>query len=37
MMPEFWLSLQSDYDLEAESEAATEIEPSSGAIVVRSV
>ena len=37
MTPEFWLSLQSDYDLEAESEAATEVEPIPEAVVVRAV
>ena len=37
MTPEFWLSLQSDYDLEAEGETAAEIEPIPEAVVVRSV
>ena len=37
MTPEFWLSLQSDYDLEAESEAGTKIEPIPQATVVRAV
>ncbi|MCY4651648.1 MAG: HigA family addiction module antitoxin [Dehalococcoidia bacterium] len=31
MTPEFWFSLQLDYDLEAASEEATEIEPILGA------
>ena len=37
MTPEFWLSLQSDYDLEAESEAASEVEPIPEAMIVRAV
>ena len=37
MTPEFWLSLQSDYDLEEESETATDIEPIPVAVSVRAV
>ena len=33
MTPEFWLSLQSDYDLETASEVATEVEPVSEAVL----
>ena len=33
MTPEFWLSLQTDYDLEAASEAATEVEPIPEAVI----
>ena len=32
MTPEFWLSLQSDYDLEMASEAADEVEPIPEAV-----
>lgn len=34
MTPEFWLSLQSDYDLEAASEAVSEIETIPEAVIV---
>lgn len=34
MTPEFWLSLQSDYDLEVAGEAADEVEPVSEAVIV---
>ena len=37
MTPEFWLSLQSDYDLEVESETAREIKPIPEAVAVRAV
>ena len=33
MTPEFWLSLQSDYDLEIASEAAAGVEPIPEAVV----
>ncbi len=33
MTPEFWLSLQSDYDLEMASEVAAEVEPIPEAVV----
>ena len=33
MTPEFWLGLQSDYDLEAVNEAAVEVEPISEAVL----
>jgi addiction module HigA family antidote len=34
MTPEFWLSLQSDYDLETASGVAAEVEPIPEAIVM---
>ena len=34
MTPEFWLNLQSDYDLEMASEAAAEVEPIPEAVIV---
>ena len=37
MTPEFWLSLQSDYDLEVENETAAEIKPVPEAVTVRAV
>ena len=37
MTPEFWLSLQTDYDLEVVSEGADEIGPIPEVVVVRAV
>ena len=34
MTPEFWLSLQSDYDLEVAGEAVDEVDPVSEAVIV---